>query len=298
MSTRSTTSSQPPESDGSGFVCPSCGVATVGRFCRACGERRLGPGDRALRRYLEAIVDFFTKFDSKGYRSLWYLVARPGHLSVEQLRGSRVRYAKPFSLFLSLNVLCYFSISTFGTNAFTTPLALQLHKNDYYGSFARSTVEHRLAESGMPRAELEARYDERTSILSKTMIFVFIPIYALLFAMLFPGKRRHLIEHAVIATHLWCFILLLLAIVVPPIAMLLQWLDAAPSVAAAMAAHDVGISVTLQAIIAGYLLVMVRRVYGVGPWYALTVALTLAWGFFHIVWLYRFFLFVMTMRTL
>src|SRR5207248_4273883 len=82
------------------FVCPSCGAVSTGQFCTACGERKMGSEDRSLRHYLDIVIDFLTHFDSKGYRTLRYLVAKPGLLSVEQLRGSRVRYAKPLSLFI------------------------------------------------------------------------------------------------------------------------------------------------------------------------------------------------------
>jgi hypothetical protein len=88
--------------DRTTFTCPSCGVESDGRFCRGCGEKKLGAEDRSLRHYFDLLIDHLTHFDSKGYRSLWYLVTRPGFLSTEQLRGSRVRYAKPLSLFISI----------------------------------------------------------------------------------------------------------------------------------------------------------------------------------------------------
>ena len=114
------------------FSCPSCATESAGKFCRNCGERKLGTDDRSLRHYFGIVANFPTQFDSKGYRSLWYLVAKPGFLSVEQLRGSRVRYAKPLSLFISINVVYYFSAALFGANTFTTPLSIQLKQNDYY----------------------------------------------------------------------------------------------------------------------------------------------------------------------
>ena len=109
------------------FVCPSCGTVSFGQFCSSCGERKLGSEDRSLRHYLDIVINFLTHFDSKGYRSLRYLLTKPGFLSVEQLRGSRVSYAKPLSLFISINVIYYFSIALIGANTFTTPLSVQLH---------------------------------------------------------------------------------------------------------------------------------------------------------------------------
>jgi len=42
---------------------------------------------------------------------------------------------------------------------------------------------------------------------------------------------------------------------------------------------------------------MLRQVYGTAKWYCATVALIIAWSFFHIVWLYRFLLFEITLRA-
>ena len=97
--------------DQSAFTCPSCGTESSGRFCRNCGEQKLGSEDRSFRHYLDVLIGFLTHFDSKGYRTLWSLLTKPGYLSAEQLRGSRVRYVKPLSLFISINVVYYFSIA-------------------------------------------------------------------------------------------------------------------------------------------------------------------------------------------
>jgi len=43
---------------------------------------------------------------------------------------------------------------------------------------------------------------------------------------------------------------------------------------------------------------MLRRVYGTGYVYSGVVAVTIAWCFFHLVWLYRFLLFTITLHSL
>ena len=289
-------SEQPPAR--STFVCPSCGTESVDQFCSSCGERKLGSEDRSLRHYFDVVANFLTHFDSKGYRSLWYLLTRPGFLSEEHMRGRRVRYAKPLSLFVSINIVYYLSLSLFGANTFTTPLSVQLHMNDYYSGFASRKVESRLKTDKTSYAAFETKYDKKAGVLSKTLIFLFIPIYAILFYGLFFAHRRYFVDHAVVATHLWSFILVLLAALVPAIAAMWMWWFKAPSIAALLAAHDNPISVFLQVCIGVYMALMLRRVYAASHWYCATVALGIAWSFFHIVWLYRFLLFVITLRTM
>src|SRR5580765_7776554 len=52
---------------------------------------------------------------------------------------------------------------------------------------------------------LETKYNQKTNVLSKTLIFPLIPIFALLFYVLFFKKRKYLVQHAVVATHFWAF---------------------------------------------------------------------------------------------
>ena len=42
---------------------------------------------------------------------------------------------------------------------------------------------------------------------------------------------------------------------------------------------------------------MFRRAYDASIWYSTIVAATIAWSFFHIVWLYRYFLFELTLQV-
>jgi len=291
-------SAKSPPVSASSFVCPSCGTTSFGPFCTFCGERKLGSDDRSLRHYLDILVNHLTHFDSKGYRSLRYLLTKPGFLSTEQLRGSRVRYAKPLSLFISINVVYYLSIGFFGANTFSTPLAVQLQQNDYYAGAASRQVQRHLETRHVDFATFEARYNERTNVLSKTLIFLFIPIYAAIFYALFFNRQPFIAAHAIVATHLWSFILVLLAAAVPALAAgYVAWSDS-PTIAAAMVAHDNPVSIFVQCAVAAYLLVMLRRVYGTGYVYSGIVAVTIAWAFFHLVWFYRFLLFTITLHSL
>jgi hypothetical protein len=278
-----------------GFTCPSCGLQSAGPFCTGCGEKQLGVDDRSLRHYFDVVADFLTHFDSKGYRSLWYLVTKPGFLSEEQLRGSRVKYAKPLSLFISLNILYYLSIALIGAHTFSSPLSVQLRQNDYYAAFAAREVESRVAREHTTLAAFEKKYNDKTGVLSKTLIFLFIPIYAVLFYAAFFRRRRFLVEHAVVATHFWSFVLLLLAVVVPVLVMIAAWWSGAPGIPAALEASEVPLTIILQACVAAYLTLMFHRAYGAGYRYSAVVAVGIAWSFFHIVWLYRFLLFEITL---
>src|SRR6267142_5890754 len=179
------------------FVCPSCGAKTKGHFCGNCGEKEVGQSDYSSRHFIKELGTALTLLDSKAFRSLWLLIRKPGYLSSEFFRGRRVQYLKPLQLFVFLNVIYYFSLSLFVATTFTTPLATQLHMNNYYPTHANRLVSEKLQKDQISYEELEAKYNKKTSILSKTLIFLLIPIFAVLFYALFFKKRKYFAEHVV-----------------------------------------------------------------------------------------------------
>jgi hypothetical protein len=275
---------------------PSCGTETHGAFCRNCGEKAVGEEGYSLHGYVQEVLAAITLLESKVLRSVWLLVSRPGYLSTEYFRGRRVRYMKPIQLFVFLNIVYYFSLSWFTATTFTTRLDTQLHKNDYYPGYASRRVDRKLQTEHVSYEMLAKKYDEKTSVLSKTLIFLLIPMFSLLFYALFFRKKAYFVEHVVVATHFWSFSLLLLGVILPIFSLLVIRLPTALSLSEWYAANDVVASTVLQVCFLIYLYPMLRRVYSASRWYCAAGAVAMAWSFFHIVWFYRLILFEVTLR--
>ena len=277
------------------FASPSCGTKTLGAFCGHCGEKEVTAQDYLLRHYLKEIVATVTLLESKVFRSVWLLLRRPGYLSSEYFGGRRVRYMKPLQLFVFLNVVYYLSLSLFLATTFTTPLATQLHMNNYYPQYANMRVNQRMQKEKISYEALAAKYDRKTSGLSKTLIFLLIPIFAIVSYAFFFRKRKYLVEHVVIATHFWSFSLLLLGLILPLATLLLLRLFKILNIPAEYVTGDAIVSAVLQISVGVYLFLMMRRCYAASKWYSVLTASVIAWSFFHIVWLYRYLLFEVTL---
>ena len=218
---------EPPINNSLRFTCPSCGSEIVDRFCSHCGEKRLTTQDHSLWTYFTELLGLVTRLDSKLLRSVAFLVVRPGMLSVEYVEGRRVRYMTPLRLFVFVSIVYYVALTYLHSgalstldaiqfNTFTTPLAVQLHGNDFYGGYAATRVENALRGTGLDYGTFERRYDEQTIIFSKTLVFALIPVIAVLFAVFFVTKRRQFSAHLTVATHFWSFALLLIGVDAPP----------------------------------------------------------------------------------
>ena len=169
--------------------------------------------------------------------------------------------------------------------------------NNYYPKYASVRVNQKPRKRRITYEELEHKYNEKTGILSKTLIFLFIPIFAFLFYALFFKKRKYLVEHLVVATHFWSFNLLLLGVILPFATVVLTRLFKVLKLPAVYITNDAAASTFLQICFAVYLFMMLRRCYGISKWYGVLTASLIAWSFFHIVWLYRFFLFEVTLSV-
>ncbi|HET9862345.1 MAG TPA: DUF3667 domain-containing protein [Steroidobacteraceae bacterium] len=87
-------------------VCDNCGAALAGEFCSACGQRH-EPHVHTLAHFVGEAFESVTHADSRLWRTLGYLLVRPGYLTLEFFRGRRVRYLPPFRLNLVISLMFF-----------------------------------------------------------------------------------------------------------------------------------------------------------------------------------------------
>ena len=81
------------------WTCPSCGSRAAFRYCGRCGERRIDV--LPPRAASASVAGLERSFLGRARASLRALVSPPGRLSADWIRGRRVGYLAPLSLFLS-----------------------------------------------------------------------------------------------------------------------------------------------------------------------------------------------------
>ena len=68
------------------LVCANCGAPLAGEYCAACGQRH-EPHVHTVGHFAAEAFESITHADSRLWRTLWYLLARPGRLTREFFAG-------------------------------------------------------------------------------------------------------------------------------------------------------------------------------------------------------------------
>lgn len=95
------------EPASAGEACGNCGTPLLGDHCYACGQSVKG-----LVRHFSSIIgdtlDSVFNLDTRIFRTLGPLFAKPGHITREYFEGRRVRYVSPVRLFFFLAIVTFF----------------------------------------------------------------------------------------------------------------------------------------------------------------------------------------------
>lgn len=199
--------------------CLNCGSRLSGPYCAQCGQRDIVPADRGLMHLLGDAFTELTSLESRTWRSVACLLARPGELSSAYLAGARQRYLKPISLFLLVNLVYFFAPPI---NDFNLPLRYQA--NQYWGAAIVQLAEHKAARyeakgrvdpvrdvlngQVVPGyAALAQDYAVRSADVSKLLMVIHVPFLAFGLMLAFGFRRWWYAEHFVVALHLFAWVL-------------------------------------------------------------------------------------------
>jgi len=273
--------------------CLNCGAHLRGQYCGHCGQRSRSRLISLWELISDAFGDLF-EIDSRLWRTVVPLLARPGRLTHDYLQGRRARYMPPFRMYLVMSVI-FFIVAFFDPSEelglfFEPPATADLESAA--GAQEGSGVVIRIGEDGpeeldedcdIEESDIEgfpdfiARHlsaerlkqvcqqivaDKGKSLSDKvvdnvpTALIALLPLMALVLKILYPLSRRFYVEHLLFFVHFHAFVFLLLTleILFTRTTTLLHM----PELATTMTV------VAVSLYIPAYVFIAMRRVYGQG----------------------------------
>ena len=214
-------------------TCSNCGLKMAGKFCNHCGQKRIEQSERTLKHLFGQLFDDLFNWDNRVWRTFGTLFYYPGKLTDAFAKGQRKKYLRPFQLFILANLI-YFLVQPYsGFTGFNTNLNSQMNRQNYSLSLeikkkVTYQVEDQLSEilknegstkSALSPAQYQKRlnshwwqYAKNFNNISKgyagTLIFLMIPMLALVFIVLNIGKGVLVVDHWVFVIHLMAWHLL------------------------------------------------------------------------------------------
>lgn len=216
-------------------TCQNCGTPTPGAYCPACGQDSRNHVV-SLRSLVASFLDDVFTIDSRLTRSLVPLLLRPGELTSEYVRGRRARYIPPLRLYLFISVAFFFllalkinpGVDRQGPAASASPDSAAVAAvieglialpDSARAGIAPATLERlgaRLASGSAAKDTADApqlrvmgkdvtgSWDEVIKgmlALAPKAVFLLLPVFAGLLALVYRRARRIFVEHFVFALH-------------------------------------------------------------------------------------------------
>lgn len=216
-------------SPASGTRCANCDALLDGLWCSKCGQKwsSLDPTWHDL---LHDSIHEFLHLDGKIFRTARKLFLEPGELTAEFLRGRRARYVGALRLYLTFSVI-FFLLTAIVPNP----------NPDREAGFGAPDAARELATESYVAETL-------SSVLPK-LVFILVPVFALLLKLAYRRQRRHYPQFLYFSLHFHAAVFGFLALTVPLQALPSEvWLNAAQACVLAGAF--------------GYLVAAFKRVFG------------------------------------
>jgi uncharacterized protein DUF3667 len=218
--------------------CANCGAAVTGRYCAACGQRRQH-AIHSTWHFVQETAEDLTHADSRLWRTLAALLARPGFLTREFLEGRRVRYLPPVRLYLVLSVIYFLILALVPQTADNRVQFAQISGSEITvhpvlpGATRSAPVDAASAKRFCasfpdpgpwasrlrPRIEANclAMMSDNGQHLRQAMLhnagramFLLLPLLALVMKVLYRRPARHYVEHLLFFVHNHSFLFLIL----------------------------------------------------------------------------------------
>jgi hypothetical protein len=278
-------------------ACTNCGAVASKHYCANCGQKQRTPHELRITHFLAHALEEFTHLDSKIFRSVAYVLFRPGKLTAEWIEGRERSYVRPLQLFLVMNVVYFLFLQIFPVNTFTTPLAIHYY-DQTYSPLIRPIVDSRVKNAHVSFERFSEVFDEAAKLQAKSLVIVMAPMLACVLALLTIGARRYYVEHLVFSLHFYSFFLVMVSGVALIFFSLGRWFVPKIGISNESISWDHTFSLFALAVMAWYFFSALRKVYDFS-WPRIAIsAVVLSCTAGVLVFVYRFILFFTTIYTM
>jgi hypothetical protein len=92
--------------DASACACANCDAAVSGHFCHQCGQETVLHRP-STREFLHEFIGHYVALEGKLWQTMKLLLLKPGQLTLEYMRGRRVRYIEPLRVYLTFSLIFF-----------------------------------------------------------------------------------------------------------------------------------------------------------------------------------------------
>jgi hypothetical protein len=183
--------------------CLNCGDTLHGDYCYTCGQKKYDPKDRTVSSFARNFFEESFSFDSKFFKSLKYLLFKPGFLTVEYFSGRVNSYITPLKMYLFVSVVSFF------IGSLISPDNLRSLSEDFG---LEQTVNNYISAKNVSYEVFEVKFD--TELQAKVPLYFLglVIAFSLPLKLVYLPARRLYAEHLVFALHFFSFILLMITV--------------------------------------------------------------------------------------
>ncbi|RWW91989.1 DUF3667 domain-containing protein [Flavobacterium cerinum] len=224
--------------------CQNCGYTVEVEYCSKCGQKNTETR-QSFAHLAGHFAEDLTHYDGAFWKTLKYLIFRPGKLTIEYLKGHRMHYVPPVKLYIFVSFITFLLMSLLshkGNKNIKAEInlgskSINLKKEgitfDNEKVIYHSVKEYDSIQNSLPEDQKEGiinRWGERSviTVLEKDMtllnvvegfihilpkvLFIYMPIFAF-WLWLFHGKKRWMFfDHSIYTLHYFSFLLIIAAI--------------------------------------------------------------------------------------
>lgn len=187
--------------------CLNCGTIVENKFCPSCGQENVEIRDSFFHMAGHFLADYF-HYDNKFFTNLRLLITKPGFLTKEYLEGKRVRHIHPLRLFFFITIVMVLVANIYYKKfEFELKDSNTVYENERGEKIARENLDEELPEEERRKIlkEVGVGMDSVSQYL-KYILFFLLPVYALVFKLLY--RKKLYVDHLVYTLHLQSFLFL------------------------------------------------------------------------------------------